>query len=144
MADADACVVDEDIDAAHRADRFGERGFHLHQVGNIGNDGFRNSGQLLTEGFAGLSVAVEDADLRAFFQKARGGGSANAAGASSDEDSLVVQAAHGRGLPYCPSGPLTVPMKPVLLSRTARRSSLPPSGTSISIGTIMPLSKSCW
>lgn len=41
-------------------------------------------------------------------------------------------------LNYCPNGPLTVPIKPVLLSSTARRSSLPPAGMSMSIGTIMP------
>jgi len=44
---------------------------------------------------------------------------------------------------YCPRGPVTVPMNPVLLSRMARRSWLPPCGTSKSIGTIIPLSKIC-
>ena len=44
---------------------------------------------------------------------------------------------------YCPSGPLTVPMNPVLLSSTARRSWLRPCGIFRSIGTIMPLSKIC-
>jgi hypothetical protein len=47
------------------------------------------------------------------------------------------------GRNYCPSGPLTVPMKPVLLSSTAKRSSLVPAGMSTSIGTIMPRSRIC-
>jgi hypothetical protein len=49
---------------------------------------------LVTKGFAGRGVAVEDADLRAFFQKAGGSGRADSAGASGDEDSFVFQAAH--------------------------------------------------
>jgi len=44
---------------------------------------------------------------------------------------------------YCASGLLTVPMKPVLLSSTASRSSELPAGISISIGTIIPLARIC-
>ena len=42
-----------------------------------------------------------------------------------------------------PTGPETVPMKPVLLSRMARRTSLPPGGSSMSMGTNIPFSKTC-
>ena len=95
VADADAGVVDEHIDAAHGADRFGERGFYLHQVGDVGDDGFGDCRQLVTKGGAGCGIAVEDADLRTFFEKTRGGGGADSAGASGDQDSFVFQASHG-------------------------------------------------
>jgi hypothetical protein len=42
---------------------------------------------LVTNGGARFGIAVEDADTRAFFQKAGGGGCADSAGASGDEDS---------------------------------------------------------
>ena len=48
----------------------------------------------MTNGGAGCGIAVEDADLRTFFEKTRGGGCADSAGASGDEDSFVFQAAH--------------------------------------------------
>src|SRR4029077_18975593 len=50
VADADTGVVDEDIDCAHHANRFGECSFHLHQVGDVGDDGFRDFRQLVTSG----------------------------------------------------------------------------------------------
>ena len=62
VADADAGVVDEDVDSVHDADRVGQRGFHLHQVGDVGDDGLGNSRQLVTNGRARFRVAVEDAD----------------------------------------------------------------------------------
>jgi hypothetical protein len=50
---------------------------------------------LLANGGAGLGIAVEDADARAFFEKTRGGCGADSAGASGNEDSFAGQAAHG-------------------------------------------------
>jgi hypothetical protein len=49
---------------------------------------------LVANGGAGFGVAVEDADARAFFEKARGGGCADSTGASGDEDSFVFETAH--------------------------------------------------
>jgi len=96
VADTDAGVVDEHVDSIHHTHRIGQRGFDLHQVSDVGNDGLGYSRQLLTNGRASCGVAVEDANPRAFFQKARCGGCADAAGASGDQDSLVSQAAPGR------------------------------------------------
>src|ERR1700722_3909501 len=94
VADADAGVVDEHIDAVHDANRVGHRGFDLHEVGDVGDDGFGDERKLMTNGCTGFGIVIEDADARAFLEKARGGGSANAAGASGDEDAFVGQAAH--------------------------------------------------
>jgi hypothetical protein len=80
--------------SVHDVDGVGQSGFDLHEVGDIGDDGFGDLRELLTDGCAGLGVAVEDADARAFFQKARGSGSADSAGASGDEDSFIFQTAH--------------------------------------------------
>ena len=38
VTDTDARVVDQHIDAIHQSDRLGECGFHLHQIGDVGND----------------------------------------------------------------------------------------------------------
>jgi len=81
-------------DAVHDADRVGHGGFDLHEVGDIGDDGLGNSRKLMANGGTGLSVAIEDADAAAFLKEAGGGGSANAAGATGDENSFVGQAAH--------------------------------------------------
>src|ERR1019366_7501628 len=94
VADADAGVVDEHIDSVHHANCVGECGFHLHQVGDVGDDGLGDSRQLVTNGFARFSVTIKDADAGTFFQEACGGGCADSAGASGDEDSFVFQAAH--------------------------------------------------
>src|SRR5580704_3153929 len=76
VADADAGIVDEDIDSAHRADCAGEGSFDMLEAGDVGDEGFGDGPQLLTNGFAGSGVAIEDADSGAFLEETRGGGSA--------------------------------------------------------------------
>jgi hypothetical protein len=49
---------------------------------------------LVAKGGTCRGVAVEDADLGAFFDKTRGCGGADSPGASGDEDSFVFQAFH--------------------------------------------------
>ena len=75
-------------------DGLGEGGCDLHSVSDVGDDGLGDRRELVTNGFAGLGVAVEDRDLRAFFKEASGCGCADSAGASGDQDSLGFQAFH--------------------------------------------------
>ena len=98
MADADAGVVDQHVNAAHRANCLGQRGFHLHQVGDVGDDGFGQTGQLVPDGITPLSVAVQDADLRTFLQKSCGGGGADSAGTTGDEYPFPCQTSHTKVL----------------------------------------------
>ncbi len=94
VANANAGVVDEDIDRAHCADRLGESGFDLLQVSHVGDDGLRYFRELPAKRVASFGVAVENTDVRAFFEKASGSGRADAAGAAGDQDSFVGQAPH--------------------------------------------------
>ena len=84
--------------AVHQPDRLGKRGLDLHQVGDVGDDGFRNAGspsrQLVANVFAGRGIAIEHAHARSFFQKARSRSRANSARASGDQDALVFQSSH--------------------------------------------------
>jgi hypothetical protein len=94
VADADAGVVDQDIDCSHGADGLGEGGFDLRAVGYVGEYSFGDFWELVAGCVAGFCVAVEDADLGAFVQESDGCGCAYAAGASGDQDSFVLQTLH--------------------------------------------------
>jgi hypothetical protein len=54
----------------------------------------------LTNCIAGWGLAIEDADLRTFFQKARCGGGTDATGASGDEDAFVFESTHEKYLRF--------------------------------------------
>ena len=58
VTDADAGIVDEHVDSVHHADRISKRGFHLHQVGDVGDDRLGQSRQLVANGGACFGIAV--------------------------------------------------------------------------------------
>ena len=88
MPNADAGVVDQDIDAAHQLDRFSERGLHLFEIADIGGERAREIGQFVFDALARRLIAVEHAHHRTFFEEARRGGCSNAAGPAGDQDTL--------------------------------------------------------
>ena len=61
MANADASVVNQDIDATHEANRIVECGLHLTEVRNIGVDGSGQIRQLLLDLLATFGITIEHA-----------------------------------------------------------------------------------
>ena len=58
---ADPGIVDENIYAVHQPDRFGEGGLDLHEICDIGDDGFAERRQFMLDACAGRVVAIEHA-----------------------------------------------------------------------------------
>src|SRR5208337_4940696 len=94
VADADTGVVDQYLNSIHHAYCISQRGFDLHEVGDVGNDGLGDSRQLVANCRARFGIAIENANARTFLQKACCCRRANSAGASGDEDSFICQSAH--------------------------------------------------
>src|SRR5271165_6352610 len=82
VANADACVVDDHVQAAELAYNRSEGLLHLRVIGDIREERPGDCRDFLTDLLAGALVAVEDGDTRAFLQKARSGGRTDAAGTS--------------------------------------------------------------
>src|SRR6185436_14414610 len=76
------------------ADRLGEGRLNLLQIRNVRCQSCRQIGQLLLDLLVCLVVTIEDTDCGALFEKPVGSCGADTAGASSDQDTLVLEAAH--------------------------------------------------
>ncbi len=94
VSDGDAGVVDEHVDRTHEADGFGKGTLDLVEPGDVSGDRAREFRKLALNFGAALFIAVEDNDAGAFFQEASCRGCADAAGASGDEDTFVLQTSH--------------------------------------------------
>src|SRR6266849_6268655 len=122
VTNADAGVVDENVDPAHNASGFREGCLHLLEVRHISRNRGRQAGEFVLDILASLVVAVEHAHYRALLEKAGRRRGADAAGATGDQDSFRFQAAHaflqrrksGR------SGYLSARNRAILIERSTR------------------------
>jgi len=91
LADRNARVGDQDVDAAEDLVHLSERILDALFAADVDLDRAGEAGDLLLERIERLLVVVEDDDLRALEHEALGGGLADAGGAAGHDHALALQ-----------------------------------------------------
>src|SRR5271157_2120829 len=95
VSKADTGIVDSHIQAAKFVHNCHKGLPHLRVIGDIGEECCCDCRKVLLDRRASALVAIEDRDIRSFLQKARGGGCADATGASGNDNPLACESSHG-------------------------------------------------
>ena len=94
VTNADARVVDDDVQPIQRDNDIAESLLHLPAIRHVGQKSPADPWKILANPVAEAFIAIENSHARAFLQKARGGGGSDAAGASGDDHSFALESAH--------------------------------------------------
>ncbi len=95
MANADAGIVNDDVQATESDDRIAKSVLYLPGIADIRPEAAYQSRQLVFNFLAGRSIAIKDHHAATLFDEARRGCRADAAGAAGNEDAFVFEASHG-------------------------------------------------
>src|SRR5262249_54262626 len=99
VADADAGVVDRDVDAAEQAVELLERGGDPGVIGHVGLEDAGELRVLLRESAVGRRVAIDHGDARALLAEPSADPRADAARPARDEDALSGKPFHQSATP---------------------------------------------